>query len=68
MAFNTALKLAILEAGETQTRVARAAGLSEPRLSRIIRGHGPEPTTDEKAAIADALGRSVHDLFSGAAA
>lgn len=68
MATNTALKMAIFESPDTQTTVAKRAGLSESRLSRIIHGHSPEPSDDEKKAIAKALRRKVQELFAEVAA
>lgn len=67
MAINRALKIAILDHGTTQIALARAVGISEPRMSRIMRGHD-EPTEDEKKAIAKILRRKVHELFSEVAA
>lgn len=62
---NTTLKLAILDRS-TQTEVAKKAGLSESRLSRIIRGHYA-PTDDEKKALARVLRKPVHELFGAVA-
>lgn len=64
---NTALKMAILERGTTQQAIAKAVGLSEPQMSRIVREHD-EPTEDQKKAIAKVLRRKVHELFTEVAA
>jgi transcriptional regulator with XRE-family HTH domain len=62
----TALKLAILEAGVTQKHIADATGISESRLSFIVRGlHADD---DTKQAIAGVLGERVADLFPEPAA
>jgi transcriptional regulator with XRE-family HTH domain len=65
---NTILKMTIFESGKTQLTIAKRAGLSAARLSRIIHGHPPEATPDEKKALAKVLRRSVHELFSEVAA
>jgi transcriptional regulator with XRE-family HTH domain len=57
----TPLKLAILEAGVTQKSVAEKAGMSETRLSHIARGL--HPSNDEAVALADAIGRTVDELW-----
>jgi transcriptional regulator with XRE-family HTH domain len=62
MALNIALKLAILSSGQTQTDIARKTGLTESRLSRIIRGHG-DPTNEERRLIARALRSPMSRLF-----
>lgn len=64
---NLTLKMAIAAKGTTQTVVAKRAGISEARLSRIIHEH-QQPSEDEKSAIAKALRLKVHDLFSEVAA
>jgi transcriptional regulator with XRE-family HTH domain len=64
---NTALKMAILERGLTQIALAKAVGLSEPQLSRIIHEH-QEATDDQKKAIAKVLHRKVQELFAEVAA
>lgn len=40
----------------TQTQLARKAGLSAARYWQIENGEGSEPSTDEREAIAVALG------------
>jgi hypothetical protein len=56
------LKIAFVEAGTSQRRVARDAHIAESRLSAIVQGW-IEPRDDERAAIAQALNRSVEQLF-----
>ena len=48
-----------------QQELAVRAGVSEPRLSRLVAG-AVLPTTDERRAIAKALGLKVADLFEAA--
>jgi transcriptional regulator with XRE-family HTH domain len=67
MAFNLALKVAIVESRIPQIAIAEKTGIHESRLSRIIHGY-LEPREDEKAAIARALRRPVHQLFPSEAA
>ena len=59
---NVALKLAIIKTGLTQRVIAKRVGLSEDRLSDIVRGHEARPI--EQAALAQTLGESVAKLFS----
>jgi transcriptional regulator with XRE-family HTH domain len=56
------LKLKVLELGIPQYELARELGLSETRLSRIIRGR-LDPTADEREKIARCLHTSVKELF-----
>jgi transcriptional regulator with XRE-family HTH domain len=59
----SSLKLAILQAGRSQRRVAREAGIPETRLSQLVNGWA-EPRADERVALARALGMtSPEDLF-----
>lgn len=61
----TPLRVALAQAGMTQTELAEAAGVERTRLSRIVNGlHCDEPT---QAAIAAALHRDVADIFPAAA-
>lgn len=46
-----------------QYEIARAAGVSESRLSRLARGV-LAPTDDERVRVAQILGRTEHELFS----
>ena len=55
------LRLAIFERGLIQADVARAAFLSESRLSRIVNGR-VKPTEWEKKNIANALGLQRDEL------
>jgi transcriptional regulator with XRE-family HTH domain len=59
---NMRLKMALVGAGDRQFVLAARIGMSETRLSRIVRGR-VEPTTDERKRIADALGLTEEELF-----
>lgn len=67
MALNTALKVAFIESKRKQIEVAAEVGMDESKLSKIVNGH-IEPTDDEKAAIATALGKPKDQLFPEVAA
>ncbi len=56
------IKWALLETGRRQVEVARAAGLSEARMSKITNGW-LEPRPEERERIAAALGRPADELF-----
>jgi len=56
------LKLALFSLGQTQYQLAARTGMSETRLSRIVRGR-VEPTAEEKKRLAEAVGVSVTELF-----
>lgn len=57
----SALKMAIFASGISQRDLAAKVGLHETQLSRIANGlHAPEAT---QAAIADALGREISELW-----
>ena len=56
------LKLAILNSNVPQYVLAAKAGMSETKLSRVVRGRA-DPTEDERRRIAKALGVSEDDLF-----
>ena len=56
------LKIAILETGRSQRRVAIDTRIGEVRLSKIVRGLQP-PTAGERAKLAKYLGRPITDLF-----
>jgi plasmid maintenance system antidote protein VapI len=56
------LKIAIVASGRTQRDIAAAAGTDEYRLSRIVNGR-EQPPDDLMAAISQALGRSVGELW-----
>lgn len=62
MRMRIALKMATYEAGRSQREVARLADLSESRMSAITRGW-VNPTEEERAALARALGKTVEELF-----
>lgn len=46
----------------SQSKAARLAGMGSYRYWQIENGDGPEPTKDERAAIAVALGVKVSDI------
>ena len=58
----TKLKLEILGRGLTQRQVARRAEIDEATMSMITTGK-LLPTSLQKKKIADALDRTVNDLF-----
>lgn len=60
---NLPLKIAIVSSLKRQGDIATASFMGETRLSKIVTGR-EDPTDDEKKAIAKALGKRVHDLFS----
>ena len=61
----TKLKSAMLESGKTQYTIAREAGMSETRLSRIVMDR-LEPTTAERQRLARVLKVAQSALFPGA--
>lgn len=46
----------------SQSQLARRAGLALYRYWQIENGEGPDPTKDEQAAVATALGVKVADI------
>jgi len=56
------LKMAVVRLGVPQYVVAKRAGLSETRLSRIVQGR-LQPTPDERRRLARVLGASENELF-----
>ncbi len=56
------LKIAIIAAGRPQYELARVAGLSETRLSRLATGR-VQPSADERRVLAEALGVAISQLF-----
>jgi hypothetical protein len=60
---NVPLKLAIVASGVSQRKVAWDAGLSESRLSDIVRGWSA-PRDWERASLAHVLGRDESSIFS----
>lgn len=58
------MRLKVLRADRdvTQTKLARAAGLSPARYWQIENGEGSEPSPDEKNAVAAALSVKVSDI------
>lgn len=57
----TPLKRLIFESGRTQRDIAAEVGVSEWTLSRIV--NGLHTTERMQAAISDALGRTVEEVF-----
>lgn len=60
---NIALKTAILETGKYQIEIAGMAGLSEVRLSRIVRKKGLNPTEEEKIKLSNVLNKPIEEIF-----
>lgn len=56
------LKAAILQSGQTQRQLARAADVAESRFSGIVNGW-VEPTDAERGRIAKLLNQPAHVLF-----
>lgn len=61
---NSKLKLKILESGRPQIGLAKDLGISEAWLSRIVKGW-VDPDQELKGKIAELLGGTVGELFSG---
>ena len=59
---NLRIVVALLERGIHQYQLAHECGLTETRVSRIVRGR-EAPTRDEQRSIAVALGMEVAALF-----
>jgi transcriptional regulator with XRE-family HTH domain len=59
---NIKLKLALIQSGRSQFEVAQQLGISETRLSRLVRGRLP-PSDDEAKRIARILRVSPTQLF-----
>lgn len=58
---STPLRVALAQAGITQTELAVASGVERTRLSRIVNGlHCDEAT---RQSLAAALHRPVHEVF-----
>lgn len=49
-------------ADATQSEVARKAGMGRYRYWQIENGDGPDPTSDEKNAVAAALGVKASEI------
>lgn len=64
---NVALKVAIVENGAKQRDIALKTLIPETRLSHIVRGR-VEPTGEERAALATALGKTEEQIFEPATA
>ena len=59
---NVALKVKILEKYTTQSDFASVVGIRQDNLSKVINGR-LTPKTEQKVAMAEALGCKVEDLF-----
>lgn len=62
MVANLKLKASLIEVYGSQITAARALGINEYRLSRIIHGRA-RPCREEKRRIACKLQRKIDDLF-----
>jgi DNA-binding XRE family transcriptional regulator len=60
---NLSLKTKILASGKTQLWLAREIGISEPQLSKIVKGW-IDPPEELKMKIAGALCCGVQEVFS----
>lgn len=56
------LKQHIFKSGKQQWKIGVEAGISETRLSAIVRGR-VQPTEEEKAALSATLGEAEEYLF-----
>lgn len=63
---NMRLKMALAATGEPAWKIASRAGIPDTILSMIVRSRRA-PTADQQRAIAEALGKSVDELFGEAA-
>lgn len=63
--YKSELQRILAEEGRMQSWLAREIGKSAPRVSHIVNGLIPDDAT--QAAIADALGRQVEEVFPQAA-
>ena len=59
---NKYLKIAILDYQEPAWRVAKQAGISDSKLSKIVNGY-ILPTEDEMNRLAQVLGKGREELF-----
>jgi len=59
---NAKLKSCLVQTGRRQYEIARAVGLTENELSRIVRGRR-SATADERRRLAVALGVEEPELF-----
>jgi transcriptional regulator with XRE-family HTH domain len=59
---NVPLKTAIFQTGKLQRRIATLARMNEYQLSHIVRGRR-EATPEQRARLAQVLGRPEHELF-----
>lgn len=57
------LKVAIIESGRSQRRIALDTRIGEVRLSQIVRQRGAPATETEKQRLAKYLNRPEVDLF-----
>lgn len=58
----TKLKLLLVHREILQVDLSRDTGISEPKLSRIVRGR-VEPSADETRRLADVLGVDVEEIL-----
>ena len=59
---NIRLKARFFERGLSQLQVARAVGISDSMLSKVVHGW-IEPSKEIKAKVAHALGCKVEEIF-----
>lgn len=64
---NLPLKIALLETGKKQYRIARLLKMSDAALSAYVRGHRT-PNEAQRKRLADFLGRDVAEIFPDHAA
>ena len=60
---NKNLKIAILDYQEPAWRVAKQAGISDSKLSKIVNGY-ILPTEEEMNRLAQVLGKDCEELFT----
>jgi len=61
---NEQLKFALLRCGVPQFQIAQQAGISETKLSRLVRGR-LSPSLDEATRLAQLLKEPLKRLFPG---
>lgn len=57
-------KVALMRAGITQSEIARRVGVSNSHVGDVLHGH--RRSAQVEAAIADAIGKPVADVFEPA--
>ena len=60
---NTRLKIAIIESGQKGYELANSLNWHPTKISQIVIG-AQRPSADDKCQIANALGKSVAQLFN----